>query len=124
MIFKIDNKGNLIQINHIPHEYEFNLWRNRLTSDEYNAIIETLNNRIDSSQIETAGWIPGNNWAGTVYEPIYTKACNDVEEQSGLCFGLFVWVVFLNREDAWSFGKYELNNIPIRSLTYFRIQIP
>lgn len=123
MIFKIDNKGNLIQINHIPHEDEFNLWRNRLTGDEYNAIIDTLNRRIDSSQIETAGWIPGNNWAGTVYEPIYTKACNYDEDQSGLCFGLFVWVVFLYREDAWSFGKYEVNNIPIRSLTYFRIQL-
>ncbi len=123
MLYTINDNGELNQINYVPHSEEYNLWRSRLTDDEYNAIINTLNNRIDGSQIETAGWIPGNNWKGTVYEPIYTKACNYDEEQSGLCFGLFVWVVFLNREDAWSFGRYEVNNIPIRSLTYFRIEI-
>lgn len=123
MLFTIDKNGTLNPINYIPHEEDFNFWRNRLTDDEFNAIIETLNNRINSSQIETAGWIPGNNWSGSVYEPIYSKACNLDEEQSGLCFGLFVWFVFLNRDDAWSFGRYEINNIPIQSLTYFRIQI-
>jgi hypothetical protein len=123
MLFTIKDSGVINQINYIPYEAKYNLWRSRLTDNEYNAIIDTLNNRIDGKQIETAGWIPGNNWAGTVYEPIYTKACNYNEEQSGLCFGLFVWVVFLQRDDSWSFGKYEVNNIPIRSMTYFRIQI-
>lgn len=123
MLYTIEDNRDLQPITYIPHLVEFTLWRNRLSDDEYGAIIDTLNKRIDSSTIETAGWIPGNNWKGTVYEPIYTKACNYNEEQSGLCFGLFVWVTFMERDDAWSFGRYEVNNIPIRSLTYFRIQI-
>lgn len=121
MLFTINDNGELNEINYIPHLAEYNLWRSRLSDDEYNAIIEKLNNLITGTEVKTAGWIPGNDWSDTVYEPIYTKACNYDETQSGLCFGLFVWVVFLRREDAWSFGRYEINNIPIRSLTYFRI---
>jgi hypothetical protein len=45
---------------------------------------------IDKDEIHTAGWMPGNNWSGSVFEPIYTKACGMNEEESGLCFGLFV----------------------------------
>jgi hypothetical protein len=123
MLYKIKKNGDLERVYAIPFLDEYNIWRGRLSDSEYDAIIRTLNNRIDGSEIETAGWIPGNDWSGTVYEPIYLKACNEDLIQSGLCFGLFVWVVFLQRDDAWSFGKYEVNNIPIRSMTYFRIEI-
>ena len=51
--------------------------------------------------------MPGNNWSETVFEPIYTKACSMNEEDSGKCFGLFVWHAFQNRPDEWFSGKFE-----------------
>jgi len=123
MLHAINDDGSLKEINYIPHKEMYDLWRSRLTVLEYDSIVKQLDSLIEGEEIKTAGWIPGNDWSDTVYEPIYSKACNYNEEQSGLCFGLFVWVVFMEREDHWSFGHYKANNIPIRSMTYFKIRI-
>jgi len=116
MIFDIFTKN---EIDRIPHKREFDLWRSRLTDSEFNAIVNEINSKITGSEVHTAGWMPGHNWAGTVYEPIYTKACNCDENLSGMCFGLFVWYVFKTRNDGWYSGKFENNGIPIGSMTYF-----
>lgn len=42
-------------------------------------------------------------------------------DAAALFFGLIVWRVFMEHDEAWSFGRYRLNNVPIRGLTYFRI---
>ena len=79
---------------------------------------------IDGDEVHTAGWMPGNDWGDTVWEPIFINACQRDIGSSGYCFGLFVWEAMQTHPDAWSFGKYEKDGIPIRSLTYFRIQNP
>lgn len=117
MIFSIDTGK---EIKKIPHEKEFNLWRSRLTVAEFDAIVNKIDSLIDSNEVHTASWMPGNNWSGTVYEPIYTKACNYDETLSGLCFGLFVWYVFQIRDDEWYHGRFENNGIPIKGMTYFK----
>jgi len=67
-------------IEDIPHRAEFERWRSRLSETDSQAICAALNERADDaaagSQVLTAGWIPGNDWAGTVYEPIYQNACD------------------------------------------------
>ena len=117
MLFNIDTGK---EVKRDPHLNEYNLWRSRLTNAEFEAIVEKLNSLIDSDEIHTASWMPGNNWDGTVFEPIYTKACNNDETLSGMCFGLFVWYVFKERDDEWYHGKFENNGIPIKGMTYFR----
>ena len=117
MLFDIDNGK---QINYIPHESDFELWRSRLSISEFDSIINELNNLIDADEIHTSSWMPGNDWTNTVYEPIYTKACNKEVNLSGLCFGLFVWYAFQNRNDEWYFGKFEKDGFPINGMTYFR----
>lgn len=58
MIYEV-NKNKYIT--RIAHEKEFNIWKLKLTINDYNASINELNNRIDSNEIYTLGWIPGSN---------------------------------------------------------------
>ena len=108
----------------IPYKNDYRRWRERLTDDEFAAIETELVNRIDRAEIHTASWIPGNNWKGTPYEPIYTKACAGDPSESGKCFGLFLWTVLQQHADTWGFGRYEKNGVPLRGLTYFRLDAP
>ena len=80
--------------------------------------------RISGSEIETSSWIPGSDWSGTVFQPIYEKACNQDESAAAKFFGLILWHVVMEHEEWWSFGRYKLGNIPIDGLTYFRIDKP
>ncbi|GJQ61155.1 MAG: hypothetical protein SCALA702_02080 [Melioribacteraceae bacterium] len=117
MLFEIETGK---RVNIMYHSKEFELWKNRLSKKEFDDIIENLESMIDRDEIHTSSWMPGSNWEGTVYEPIYTKSCNEDKNLSGLCFGLFVWYVFLNRQDEWYFGKFNKNGFPINGMTYFR----
>ena len=117
MLVDIDS-GN--KIKHIPHDKEFALWRSRLSTEEFDAIINYLSSLMQGKEIHTSSWIPGNNWTGTIYEPIYSKACNNDITLSGLCFGLFVWYAFQQDENEWYFGRFAKDGIPIKGMTYFR----
>ena len=108
----------------IPHRERFELWRSRLTNEQFDAICNELLSMIDGDEIHTAGWMPGNDWIETPWEPIFTDACQRSREASGYCFGLFVWVVLLEHPDTWGFGRYEKDGVPIRSMTYFRLADP
>ena len=109
-------------IDYIPHQREYYIWRSRLF-EEFGPIFDELNKRIIGKEIQTTSWIPGSDWSGTVWEPIYTKACLGNEEDSGLCFGLLVWVVMMRRPETWAFGRYAKDGIPVRDLTYFQVQV-
>jgi hypothetical protein len=82
-----------------------------------------LNKRIDGSDINTSSWIPGNDWTGTVFEPIYI-ACSKNIVNSGLFFGLILFDLMIKRNDAWGFGKYEKDGVPIKGITYFLLNNP
>lgn len=121
MLYSIDS-GKYIQ--DIPHEKDFRRWKSRLSQSEYDAIVTQLNDRIDGGEIHTSSWIPGNDWSDTVYDPIYRNACDYDEIEAGKCFGLFVWVVLQQHQDVWAFGRYEKDGVPIRGLTYFKLNNP
>ena len=121
MLYSIDTQS---KIESIPYSRNYNKWRSRLTDDEYNAIFDELMSRISDSQIKTSSWIPGADWRGTVFQPIYDKACNQDENASAKFFGLILWDVFMKHDVIWSFGRYKLNEVPIAGLTYFRIDNP
>ena len=121
MLYAIDSCS---EITNIPHCREFDRWRSRLSDLEYQNIIDDLNNRIEGTEIQTSSWMPGSDWYGTVFQPIYEKSCDFSETSSALFFGLIVWVVFMERPEWWAFGRYENNGIPITGITYFRINPP
>jgi len=121
MLYSIDS-GKYVES--LPHKQDFNVWMARLTTSDYEKIVEALCVKIDASDINTSSWIPGNDWTGTVYEPIY-HACRDNKTSSGLFFGLILFNLLLERKDAvWGFGRFEKDGIPIRGTTYFIINNP
>jgi len=113
-------------ITRIPHDRENRPIINRIPRRDYDKIIEELNRRIDEvansdEELITAGWIPGNNWDGTVWAPI-SVAANGDPQRSGMVFGAIVFEVMMNRPEDWSLGKYQINGRDIGSTTYFRIK--
>lgn len=109
------------EIDYTPHAPEWRAWRARLGDAQWQEISDELNRRIDAGKVHAAGWIPGGDWNGTVFQAIHDVACRGNAEAAALCFGLAVWEVIRERPDRWSFGRYEKDGIPIRSLTYFRL---
>ncbi len=120
MLYSI-NKQQFVKT--IPHEKQYRAWKKRLSTVEIAAIASELNRLIDKCPVQTSSWMPGSDWRGTVFEPIWVKACEYNVETAALCFGLILWEVMMERADTWSFGRYSLNNVPIKGLTYFRVEL-
>lgn len=116
MLVTLDGKN----ITQIPHQREYNTCVSRLTQQELDAIEDELNRRIDGDRIHTAGWMPGSDWTGTVFQPIYKKACKANYERAAMIFGLIVFKVFMDRPETWVFGRFEKDGQDIGSITYFR----
>lgn len=117
---------DLNKLDNVPHASDYRCWRAELDRTDpgaYTRIHEWLDFRFTTREVDTSGWIPGADWTGTVFEPIYW-ACGENPEVAGLFFGLLVGQVVMDRDDCWSFGRYEKEGIPIRSMTYFRIDCP
>lgn len=121
MLYSLDSRR---YIETIPHKRDYDIWRSRLTQSEYDAIMEELQSRIEGDEIVTSSWIPGADWTGTVFEPIYSKACRCDFDAAARFFGLLVWEAVLNHPDVWSFGRYEKDGVPIEGLTYFKLRNP
>lgn len=65
------------------------------------ALNEVFNRAAAKGETVYSSAIPGKDWTGTVYDPIYQ--CLQDENQSRLFFGLLVWDVAVHRDDNWYF---------------------
>ncbi len=120
--------GNVKQITDIPRNRRafFNTMIRNLSDDDYAKIIDALNKYFDEvEKVGVSSFVPGSDWTGTVYEPIY-YACNENVEYSGYFFGLILWKVMIERPDYWGFdsAKGHFINREIRGTIYFRIDNP
>lgn len=114
------------RIQHVPHQPEYGRWRQRLDlidRNAYSRIHARLNERFDDREVDTSSWMPGSDWNASPFQPIY-EACGQDQEAAALFFGLLVWQVAMDRTDHWSFGRYERDGMPIKGMTYFRINRP
>lgn len=112
-----------LKVTRLPHLQDFNRWRKNIANENFNKVVDAINDQIDENDINTAGWMPGHDWTGTVYEPLY-DACGKSVSQAGLFFGLIVFKILMERTDVvWGFGHFEKDGIPIRSMTYFRTSL-
>lgn len=107
-------------ITKIPFEREYKIFLSRMTDSEISNIETALNELIEGTTIQTAGWMPGNDWNGTPYQVIFDKAAHKNHDLAAKCFGLMVWVVFMKRPERWTSGRFENNGEPIGSRTYFQ----
>jgi len=105
----------------VPYEQEYRRFMSRLTAEEISAAKARLDGLIDGTEIQTAGWMPGKDWTGTPFQPIYEKAARYSEGTAARCFGLMVWEVFMERPEKWTSGRFEKDGEPIGSRTYFQV---
>lgn len=120
MLYSLDT-GKYVKT--LPHEKDYKKWKSNLSDEDYKKIVDALNCKIDGSDINTSSWIPGSEWAGTVYEPLYF-ACKGNPTKAGMFFGLILFKLMLERDDVWGFGKYEKNGVSIKGITYFLLNNP
>jgi hypothetical protein len=114
------------RMDHVPHPADFRRWceaLDRVDLQAYRAIRDELDRRFAGREVDTSSWIPGSDGSDTVFEPIFPAGGQD-ETAAAQFFGLLVWQVVMDREDCWSFGRYEKDGVPIKGLTYFRIDCP
>ena len=126
MLVAIKNNGTIEEIDKQTHEFEFTRWMRRLVPADFGCIRDALNQHIDTQsggEIITSSWIPGADWNGTPYQPIYEAVGQDWG-MARFFFGLIVWNVMINRPETWSFGRYPKNDGDIIGMTYFRIELP
>jgi len=116
----------MLPIQGIPYQQEFDMLRQRLTTDEFDGIIAEINRRIDTAggEIATAGWLPGRNWADTPFWSLYESAARRDQALAGKLFGLLVWHAVMERPEQWASGRYKKDGRDIGSRTYFRIDLP
>ena len=119
MIFRFEDGK---PITTLPHKSSFDKWKKKLDAenpDAYQQIECTLNTKINEDEIHTAGWMPGHNWEGTPYYPLYI-ACNQNIQLAGMFFGLIVFKIFMERDDEWYCGKFSKDGKEIGSMTYYK----
>lgn len=121
MLYSVDSETYITKV---PHQQKFTIWTARLSAAELAGIRHELQHIFGASEINTSSWLPGDDWMGTPWEPIYDKACRQDEEAAAKCFGLFVWEAVMHDKDSWSFGRYEKDGVPIEGITYFKLHNP
>jgi hypothetical protein len=107
----------------IPYRAQFDHLKARLSYEEFEALLASINELIDAAgaEIATSAWLPGSNWAGTPFELIYTKAAPGDSDRSAMFFGQLVWYAIMRRPDRWGSSKYLLDVKQIRSRSYVRL---
>ena len=107
-------------ITKVPFESTFNAVRRRLSDAEFETMVSRIR-VIDESGSEIGyGGLPGSDWTGTPFEPIYSKAARDFE-QSAKFFGQLVWFVSHDAAGTMGSGRYQVDGKDIGSRTYFRV---
>ena len=119
MLFDLMTEKQIIKV---PYEGDYRAFLSRMTAVEIANIEAAINSMIQGSEIKTAGWMPGKDWSGTAFDPIYRKAAHCNETVAARCFGLMVWAVFMERPERWTSGRFEKDGEPIGSRTYFRMR--
>lgn len=118
-LFSIDDEEQ----NHIPHKPTYDLWMANLSENDFSKILEALHDVMDNTppdnQVITSSYIPGSDWSGSPYEPIY-HACREDWEAARLFFGQLVWRAVQLHPERWYFIRQERDDDRPIGLTYFR----
>lgn len=115
------------QIESVPYAKEFEKRRAKLTEAEFDAIIAALTAKLDQTPVGksiSASWIPGADWRGTVYMPIYAKACGHSFEAAALFFGsVMKWTVIHHPSNWRSIKQPKAKTDPdgIETTLYWRV---
>lgn len=110
------------EITHIPFRETFDTLKARLSQDQFEAVVAEINQRIKDAgdEIVTSSWLPGKNWEGTPFQPIYEIAAQGHKEVAAKMFGLMVWYTIMKRPDCWMSDRFQMDGRDLPGRTYFR----
>lgn len=115
------------KIETVPYIREFERRRAKLTTAEWDAIVGALTAQLDTTSVGksiSASWIPGSDWTGTVYMPIYTNACGCNFEAAALFLGSIVKWSVIHHDSQWrSVKQPKSKNDPdgVETTLYWRV---
>jgi hypothetical protein len=117
MLFNLDG----VEIQDIPRtrSRDFAAWVQNLSPTDYQAVTDAINQYADTRDVFVSSHIPGKDWTGTVYEPLY-HACRLDQQHAAYFFGLIVWKTRIGREDVWYFKPSDRDGDDVMGMTYFR----
>lgn len=109
------------------HKDFHNRIKKNMTQGEYDAIMKALAIEFDKAAAKNenrcvvSSWVPGSDWTGTVYEPIY-NACDKEEyptESAKYMFGNMVWRAAIAHRETWIFVKPPKDDDGPLGIKYF-----
>lgn len=113
-----DLNGN--EVKRLPHREQFEAWRNRISDEDYERAVEAIKMLIHDKGEFNSSFLPGSDWTGTAFEPLY-EACGRNVTHAGYFFGLIVWSVVMEDEDAWVFKPSDKGEGDPLGTFYWRI---
>jgi hypothetical protein len=117
MLYDLDDN----QIRDIPkkRKKEYRIWRSRLADEDFERIKAAIDAAVGGNEIAVSSFIPGKDWRPTPYQPIF-EACGRNEQHAAFFFGLIMWQVMIERDEAWYFKPADKEADDILGMTYFR----
>ena len=122
----IDFDHGGITVKQVPFLPKYRAYLRRLAHKVHPKAIDTAKRAFHAELhdgIVTTSWVPGADWRGTAYQPLY-DAVSDPQEAAKF-FGLVACECVLERcfehDEDWGYGHYEKDGIPIKGRTYFRL---
>lgn len=105
MLYTIDGK----KIKEVPHKEMLTLFFKKLSQIEIDLIDKKLQETIDmiseDKKLLNSSFLPGKDWTGTVFQPIYEKAAGYNEELVAKIYGLVLMKNIIDNDKEWVFMK-------------------
>ncbi len=115
MLYDVDQNEHTEMI----HSSDYDRWRRRLSDEDHQRVIAALHQIMNENDIFKSSYLPGTNWNGTPYQPIY-YAVGESEIDAALFYGLLVWEAVQQHMNEWYFIKQQESDDQPTGMTYFR----
>jgi hypothetical protein len=92
------------QITEVPHMKELESMLGRMSAAEIEAIntaLDAMLEEVQPGKAIAASWIPGSDWTGTPFLPIYIKACRRDFMASAGCLGKIFMSRVIDHPELW-----------------------
>ena len=113
------NFENGKEIKEVWHKKEYDVFLNKINAldkDTIESIKYSIKNLMSTSEVNVTSWMPGKDWTGTPYQPIFDAL--GLESSSAMCFGLLVQECIIEDDRVWSFTRID----KIEGMVYFEIK--
>lgn len=117
MLFDIKGKRQ----SRIIHQADYNRWRASLNDADWEGIVQAVHEVMDRDGVFKSSYLPGSDWTGTPYFPIWLAVGEDFD-QARLFFGLLVWEAVWLHPEEWYFVRQDSTGDEPTGMTYFRRQ--